>query len=94
MSEQVQKHHDLKLKRLYFEDKLAGLKPWEIRKNDRDYQVGDTVTFREVMCGPTGRTLGPVVITYVLLGGRELELAPDGVCIFTHTCCACGVIHG
>jgi ASC-1-like (ASCH) protein len=35
------KTHHLKLHSDYFKDVKSGLKTFEIRKNDRDYQVGD-----------------------------------------------------
>ncbi len=38
-------HHDLKIKKKFADLHLMGLKPWEIRKNDRDFNVGDTVRF-------------------------------------------------
>lgn len=41
------KHHDLKLFRGYFQDVVDGNKKSEVRFNDRNYEVGDTVTLRE-----------------------------------------------
>lgn len=46
--------HDIKCKPEYFEPLLAELKTAEIRENDRDYQIGDTLTIREF--GPQGYT--------------------------------------
>ena len=37
------KHHYLKIHPKPLAERQAGLKPVEIRKNDRDYQVGDYV---------------------------------------------------
>jgi hypothetical protein len=75
-------HHDLKIWPEYMQPKLDGLKPWEHRLNiNRDFRAGDTVTFQEfdLQAGAaTGRTLGPVWITFAL------EI--DGThTIFTHT---------
>ncbi|MBO0962511.1 DUF3850 domain-containing protein [Neobacillus sp. MM2021_6] len=39
--------HDLKILPEYFSAVREGLKTFEIRKNDRDYQVGDTVELLE-----------------------------------------------
>jgi len=39
------KTHTLKIKQEYFERIISGQKTFEIRKNDRDYQVGDAVVF-------------------------------------------------
>jgi len=43
-----QKTHELKLKQPYFDAVLNGRKTFEVRFNDRDYQEGDIVIFREV----------------------------------------------
>lgn len=83
-------HHDLKLLAGFWEPKIDGRKPWEIREcYDRIFSEGDTVTFSEVIFTPngvfpepTGRVFGPVTITYVLVGGGYL---PNDRCIFTHT---------
>jgi len=37
--------HELKIKQCYLCHILEGIKTFEIRKNDRDFQVGDTITF-------------------------------------------------
>lgn len=39
------KLHEIKLLSEYAKPKLKGLKPFEIRKNDRDYKVGDLVRY-------------------------------------------------
>ncbi len=39
------KHHHLKIKYEYAREKLSGAKPFEVRKNDRKFQVGDIVTY-------------------------------------------------
>lgn len=40
--------HRLKLNERYFDAVANGIKTFEIRKNDRDYKVGDTLVLREV----------------------------------------------
>lgn len=40
--------HDLKIESSYFNDILAGVKTWELRKNDRDFHFGDTLRLREI----------------------------------------------
>ena len=37
--------HQLKIKQCYLYHILEGIKTFEIRKNDRDFQVGDTIRF-------------------------------------------------
>ncbi|WP_223320087.1 DUF3850 domain-containing protein [Leuconostoc mesenteroides] len=37
------KIHELKLDTFYFEDVKSGVKTFEIRKNDRDFKVGDVL---------------------------------------------------
>ena len=42
------KLHELKIKKNYFDDILKGKKTFEIRKNDRDFQEGDLISFKVV----------------------------------------------
>lgn len=42
------KLHELKLLKEYAEAKKEGLKPFEIRKNDRDFKVGDLVKYNVI----------------------------------------------
>ncbi len=80
----MQKHHDLKEAPQYFGLVCAGIKNFEIRKNDRDYQIGDTVKFHEYDKTEekyTGRKSRTVTICYVLEDVPEYGLA-EGYCIF------------
>lgn len=43
--------HALKTTRGYFEDSAAGIKSFEVRKNDRLYSLGDYVALNEVSGG-------------------------------------------
>jgi hypothetical protein len=72
----MSKVHDLKILKEYFDAKLAGIKPFEIRNNDRDFQVGDYLRLREIVPTPgtspviheyTGRVLITEVV-YILRG--------------------------
>lgn len=78
--------HELKTVPPYFQEVLDGKKPFEIRKNDRDFKVGDTLRLREyrpvdslsVETGYTGRELDAEV-TYVLQS--EVFGLKDGYCV-------------
>ncbi|EKE9396609.1 DUF3850 domain-containing protein, partial [Listeria monocytogenes] len=43
--------HELKILPEYYEDIVAGRKTFEIRKNDRDFQVGDYLILKEFKDG-------------------------------------------
>lgn len=40
--------HTLKIQSKYFVDVISGLKTFEIRKNDRDYEIGDVLELEEI----------------------------------------------
>ncbi|OXM11246.1 RNA-binding protein [Enterococcus faecalis] len=57
--------HELKILPTYFEDVIVGKKTFEIRKNDRDYKVGDILILNEYTCGSlTGRKC-KVLVNYI-----------------------------
>ena len=64
--------HKLKLNAAYYEDSASGIKTFEIRKNDRDFKVGDILELREyVWSGLEGKgaytgSVHWTVITYIL----------------------------
>lgn len=64
-------HHYLKTEAEYYQAVENGEKMFEVRCNDRNFQVHDMVHLQEVVKGhPTGRELEPMEITYVLNGGK------------------------
>ncbi len=77
--------HALKTTRGYFEDSAAGIKSFEVRKNDRPYSLGDYVALNEVSGGEyTGRcTLHKIV--YIL---HDIEYCKDGYVILGLKPCA------
>lgn len=64
--------HTLKTINPYFEELWIGAKKFEVRKDDRSFQVGDTLILREY--DPTNDTYSGRVInaevTYKLAGGQ------------------------
>ena len=60
--------HELKILPMYFNDVVAGVKKFEIRRNDRNFKVGDTVILKEWDDDYTGRT-ATTRITYLLDDG-------------------------
>lgn len=83
-------HHDLKLFTKYFQSVVDGKKRSEVRYNDRNYQVGDTITFYEgcpslVGYDYTGRTVS-ARISYIddfglNVGYVNLSIADVGLLI-------------
>lgn len=83
----VQRLHDLKVWPSYYEDLAAGRKQYEVRKADRDFQVGDGLLLREYdpqALTYTGRVL-VATIRHMTLGpvgfDPEAELLTSGVAI-------------
>ncbi len=64
--------HDLKTWPLYFEAVWSGIKKFEVRKNDRDFEEGDTLYLKEYD-PETDRQTGRMVmakIVYLMVGGN------------------------
>jgi len=57
--------HELKIRPDYFVSVLDGSKPFEVRKNDRDFRTGDYLMLSEYASGYTGRKV-KVLVTYLL----------------------------
>lgn len=74
-------NHVLKISPKYFDDVKNNLKRFEIRKDDREFQVGDLVTLKEFEKGEyTGRIIENIPIIYILRNASEYGLK-DGYCI-------------
>lgn len=72
--------HELKIYPKYFEKVLDGTKTFEARKNDRGFQVGDTVILKEFdNIKYSGREI-QVEITYIL--DDTFDGVPKGYVIF------------
>lgn len=80
------KTHELKIWPSQFQAVIDGRKSWEFRRNDRNFQVGDTLILREwdpsnsYPLRHTGRT-HTVVVTHIVHGG-QFEI-PGGFCIMS-----------
>jgi hypothetical protein len=84
--------HYLKTWPVFFEDVRTGRKPFEIRLDDRKFDVDDVLILQEwdpdvaakdednPSAGYTGRDLRKRV-TYVLLPGKECPALKDGYCV-------------
>ncbi|WP_300807926.1 DUF3850 domain-containing protein [uncultured Desulfovibrio sp.] len=72
--------HVLKLADKYWEAVRSGEKTFEVRYNDRGFQVGDHVKFRRV---DSEDEMGmDFIITYVLTHADFPEGIPEGWCVF------------
>lgn len=70
--------HDLKILPEYFVEVVRENKTFEVRKDDRPFNVGDELILYEVNCGRyTGRNI-KVIITYIL---RNPDYCKEGYCI-------------
>lgn len=75
--------HELKILEQYANNNREGKKPWELRKNDRNYKVGDWIIFH-IIDDKTKQPTGFIYkrkITY-LFEGYEYGLK-KGFCIMT-----------
>lgn len=74
--------HELKILPEYFNDVISGNKTFEIRRNDRNFLVGDYIALNEFVkeSGYTGRS-ALYRITYVAGKGHPPVALPDGCVI-------------
>lgn len=77
-SKSDERRHRLKIAKMFFDAVDTGKKSFELRKNDRNYQIGDVLELHEMSDGEeTGRVTEKQVI-YILEGFKGLE---EGYCI-------------
>lgn len=77
-AEKKERVHYIRLAAMYYDDVATGKKPFELRKNDRDYKTGDILEMNEFL---DGRNTGRVIrcrVTYML---EEYTGLTDGYCI-------------
>lgn len=77
-SETGQKVHQIRLAGNYFNDVEAGIKSFDLRKNDHHYKTGDILEFLEFAEGRNTGRLIRAEVTYILEDYTGLE---DGYCI-------------
>jgi hypothetical protein len=70
----VIKHHSLKTEHGYFIDVKSGSKTFEVRKNDRDFKIGDTLVLVDLITADVIYR----EVTYILQGG-QFGIAPGYV---------------
>lgn len=69
------KVHNLKIKPQYFWNIVCDIKTFEVRKNDRNFEVGDIITLREFENGKfTGKSIN-IEIIYIL---NDKEYCKEG----------------
>lgn len=66
--------HNLKISSQYYDAVERGYKPFEIRKDDRGYRVGDVLIMKEVTAAPSREPI-EAEIQYIL----RYEDFPDGL---------------
>ena len=72
--------HELKILPQFYNGVASHRKTFEIRKDDRDYQVGDRILLREFDGEDYTGHQTRRIITYILRDAKEYGLA-DGYCI-------------
>lgn len=91
----------LKCSPKYFADLKSGLKQFEVRKDDRNYRVGDLLTIREY-CTECEKYSGDETVREVAYVLRDFEGLKEGWCVLglvkkktapqrpeSCKCCAC-----
>lgn len=75
----IEINHRLKILPQYFQDVTVGDKTFEIRKNDRDYKVGDNIVLSEYEDGQyAGRNI-LAIITYITDYGQKDDYVVFGI---------------
>lgn len=77
--------HQLKIEPQFFDDVVSGKKTFEIRKNDRDFKVGDFLALDEYADNKFSGRCCLVEALYILYGGTK-SLPLGYVCMSIRPC--------
>ncbi len=78
----MNKIHDLKTIPPFYKDVENGLKTFEVRKNDRDFKVGDCLVLQEYL--PKTETFtGEMILMRVTYIALDLPWANDGYAVMS-----------
>lgn len=85
--------HQLKIEKKYFDQIVEGKKTFEVRKNDRDFHVGDYLGLNEITdhaCNDKGerKETGDFVLVRVLSVFADLAYVKEGMVIMAIKPCS------
>lgn len=83
--------HKLKLNQKYFDAVKNGIKTFEVRKNDRDFRIGDTLYLSETkdngeyVITELGLRVDPIkaIVTYILTRDDFPDGVPEGYVVMS-----------
>lgn len=83
--------HELRLNRKYFDAVKNGIKSFEVRKDDRDFMIGDTLylyetdDFGEYVITAVGLRVNPIkaIVTYILTHDDFPDGVPEGYVVMS-----------
>lgn len=70
--------HLLKIQERFYNDILVGGKRFEVRKDDRGYQVGDVLNMRETAAGKVTGRIVYALVTYIYRNDQDSEFLRNG----------------
>lgn len=82
--------HQVKLRECFFKEKIAGRKAWELRLNDRNYQIGDYLGLNEIDDNgkETGRFVVEKIVDIVYPGQVPEDALGKGYVILSTVICS------
>ena len=78
----MRKTHELKILPQFFHDVIRGKKKAELRKDDRNFEVGDVLVLKEWANGEFTGAWCSVTVTHIIRDCQEYGL-DDGYCILS-----------